>query len=186
MDDELDDPSYVPSEKITILQTKRQAIAALQSSSEFSEKFWHHLAALEPVTGHNSTETNVQHRQHQATPADTRYNFRPRGIINYDEGGQETIEERLGEIRENHHSRTLLPISTILQVSFMILLTNASMATDELTTRNSRRIQYIEGGVQLLSTAGIPYKICAEYYCVQVEDPKNPGKHHLPTRSHFT
>ncbi|KAK6726381.1 hypothetical protein RB195_004600 [Necator americanus] len=41
MNDELHDPSYAPPEQIGMLQTKRQAIVALQSSCELTEKFWH-------------------------------------------------------------------------------------------------------------------------------------------------
>ncbi|EYC34986.1 hypothetical protein Y032_1207g3755 [Ancylostoma ceylanicum] len=38
--DEIDDPQYLPPEDLVVLQTKRQAITALESSCRFTEKFW--------------------------------------------------------------------------------------------------------------------------------------------------
>ncbi|KAK6764308.1 hypothetical protein RB195_024579 [Necator americanus] len=90
------------------------------------------------------------------------YNLRPRQKINYNEGTE--------NVEGTANTNNIVNASTLLQISVLLLLGMTATAT--INEPAIRSLQCIQGGVHLKSSGGIPYEICADEYCVQIDNPK--------------
>ncbi|KAK6018809.1 hypothetical protein OSTOST_15578, partial [Ostertagia ostertagi] len=104
------------------------------------------------------------HEQQETAP---RYNLRKRRPTNY----AEDIDE-LGAFGQGP-SRNMFMISTFLQLSIILLLaltlTEANLVAK---VQSLRSMICIPGGVRLTSEYRNAYEICADQYCVHVEEPQ--------------
>ncbi|KAK5972451.1 hypothetical protein GCK32_013081 [Trichostrongylus colubriformis] len=109
----------------------------------------------------NAADSCTSNNNKVASP---RYDLRKRKKINYDE---QAIEP---DVSPNFTGKTF-NVSTLLQISLALALLNRVLASS-ITNESTRSIQCFPGGVRLTSYERIPYEVCAEYYCVQMENPK--------------
>ncbi|RCN45078.1 hypothetical protein ANCCAN_08888 [Ancylostoma caninum] len=267
--EEIDDPQYFPSKDLMVLQTKQQAIKALETSCQLTEKFWtiwqtQYLTALrekhtlqvtrkkgcaqppsegtlvlisDPILPRHSwkmgtidqvianprgtireavvrlpsqrlirrpvnlliplelDDDSAQRAEHSeqspnrqgdapeyrppAAQKETgaiadqlelqphaRYNLRKRRHVDYSE------EEDL-DTTSPGSSRSLFSIAALLQITIVLLLSCfVGTTTSEQPKASIRLMQCIPGGVHLVSPDQMPYEICAEHYCVQLETPQ--------------
>ncbi|KAK6012712.1 hypothetical protein OSTOST_22114, partial [Ostertagia ostertagi] len=94
--------------------------------------------------------------------AQRKYNLRNRKRIRYREDSDES---------EGPSSPSSL-ISTILQIGMVLNFISLSLASKISGTSEAiRSMKCVTGGVELISPDKVPYEICAEHYCIQLERP---------------
>lgn len=93
------------------------------------------------------------------------YDLRPRWKINY-------TEETEG-VEPIARTTKAIDASTLLQVSLMLSLGVTMLASKNgATTETIRSIKCVPGRVHLSSSDSIPYEVCAEIYCVHLDNPR--------------